>query len=236
MKEAAAIILSVLLFCLCIFGVIRKAERNIISVISEASDEFPDKLFIIDAGHGGEDGGAVAFDSTEEKAINLEISRKLSLLFDIFGINHISIRTEDISVGDTSLETIRKRKVSDIMRRYEIINSYENSVLISIHQNMFSVEKYSGTQVFYAPEDEDSARLAQIIQNTVRENLQQDNNRKIKAADKSIYLLYNAKRPSVLIECGFLSNMNELDLLKNDSYQLKLAYFLSKAITEFLIT
>ena len=101
---------------------------------------------------------------------------------------------------------------------------------------MFSVEKYSGTQVFYAPEDEDSARLAQIIQNTVRENLQHDNTRKTKAADKSIYLLYNAKRPSVMIECGFLSNMNELELLKNESYQLKLAYFFSKAITEFLIT
>lgn len=236
MKDSAAIILSVLLFCTCIFGIVKKTEKNIVSVIGTESSEYKDYIFILDAGHGGEDGGAVAYDGTLEKDLNLQICNNISLYFDIFGIDYVIIRDGDFSVGDTSLPTIRKRKVSDIHKRYEIINSRENSVLLSIHQNMFSVEKYCGTQVFYDGIYEESEELSKILQFTVKDRLQPENSRKIKKTDQSIYLLYKAKRPSVMVECGFMSNLNELSKLKNTEYQSQLSYVLTKGIIQFLIT
>lgn len=235
MKDSAAIVLSIILFCACIFGIIKQTEKNIMSVIGAEASEYKDYIFILDAGHGGEDGGAVAFDGTLEKDLNLTFCKNISLYFDIFGLDYIMVRDGDFSVGDTSLPTIRQRKVSDIHKRYEIINSYENSILLSIHQNMFSVEKYSGTQVFYDGNFKESEELSKVLQFTVKNCLQPDNNRKIKKTDKSIFLLYEAKRPSVMVECGFLSNINELSKLKNTEYQSQFSYFITKGIIQFLI-
>lgn len=236
MNDFAAIIVSVLLFCVCIFAVVKQTERNIISVIGAESSDYKENIFILDAGHGGEDGGAVAYDGTLEKDLNLTMCNNISLYFDIFGIDYVIIRDGDYSVGDTSLETIRKRKASDIYKRFEIINSYENSVLLSIHQNMFSVEKYSGTQVFYDGKFDESEELSKILQFTFKNTLQPDNNRSIKKTDKSIYLLYEAQRPSVMVECGFMSNLSELSQLKDTEYQSQFSYFLTKGIIQYLIT
>lgn len=236
MKDSAVIILSIVLFCTCSFGIIKQTERNIVSVIGAESSGYKDQIFILDAGHGGEDGGAVAYDGTLEKDLNLQMCRNISLYFDLFGINYVIIRDGDYSVGDTSLPTIRQRKVSDIHKRYDIINSYENSVLLSIHQNMFSVEKYSGTQVFFDGKFGESKELSEILQFTVKNRLQPENTRKIKKTDKSIYLLYEANRPSVMVECGFMSNLKELARLKSDDYQSQLAYVITKGIIQFLIT
>ena len=236
MNDFAAIIVSVLLFCVCIFAVVKQTERNIISVIGAESSDYKENIFILDAGHGGEDGGAVAYDGTLEKDLNLTMCNNISLYFDIFGIDYVIIRDGDYSVGDTSLETIRKRKASDIYKRFEIINSYENSVLLSIHQNMFSVEKYSGTQVFYDGKFDESEELSKILQFTFKNTLQPDNNRSIKKTDKSIYLLYEAQRPSVMVECGFMSNLSELSRLKDAEYQSQFSYFLTKGIIQYLIT
>ncbi len=236
MKDAAAIILSVILFCLCILTIIKKTEENIISVIGTEVSEFDRYKFVLDAGHGGEDGGAVAFDGTLEKDLNLSFCNNISLYFDLFGIDYIIIRDSDCSVGDTSLDTIRKRKASDIHKRHEIINSYDNSVLLSIHQNMFSVEKYYGTQIFYDRSFPESESLSKILQFTVKNFLQPENNRKIKKTDDSIFLLYKADRPSVMVECGFMSNFNELSMLKSPEYQSQFSYFITKGIIQFLIS
>ncbi|MBR3767890.1 MAG: N-acetylmuramoyl-L-alanine amidase [Clostridia bacterium] len=236
MKECAVTILSIIVFSVCIFLGINQIEKNISETVNSYNKSQFDNTVILDAGHGGEDGGAVAFDGTLEKDINLEICSAISLFFDIFGINYINIRTEDISVGDTTLETIKERKASDIYKRYDIINTTENSILLSIHQNMFSVEKYSGTQVFYAKSVDSSKNLAQCIQSSVVSSLQNNNKRSIKEGDKSIYLLYNAKRPSVLVECGFMSNMEELALLNNFEYRTKISYFIVSGLLEYLLS
>ena len=204
MKERISIFLVIIIFCSSVFVTMKKTEENIRSVISIQASDYSDKLIILDAGHGGEDGGAVAFDGTVEKDLNLMFTENIALYFDIFGISYIKVRDSDISVGDTSLVTIRERKISDIHTRYSLIISYENSVLLSIHQNMYSVEKYSGTQVFYSSGVSDSEIIAGIIQRRIHTSLQPENTRKIKESDKSIYLLYNAQRPSVMVECGFL--------------------------------
>lgn len=235
MKESAAIIISVIFFSLATFLLCNKIETNVKSVVS-LINESNDCIIILDAGHGGEDGGCVAYDNTLEKDINLRISENIALYFDLFGYNYRQIRTEDISIGDINLPTIRERKISDIKNRFQIINSYPDSILLSIHQNMYSVEKYYGTQVFYAGSVPESNLIAQHIQSSVTKSLQPENSRQIKSADENIYLLDKAIKPSVMVECGFLSNFAELEKLKTSEYQSQISYFIFKGLNNYCNT
>lgn len=231
MKDKLLILVPFLIFCLAIRFCIYETEKNIIEAVAQYDNNY-NYIIILDAGHGGEDSGAVGFDGTLEKDINLQICRKIALFFDLFGITYEMTRTDDGALGDTELSTIRARKASDIHKRFEIINSYNNSVLLSIHQNFYPVEKYTGMQVFFA-ESEKSDMLAQRIQNRIVNDLQQDNKRAVKKTNNDIYLLYNAKRPSVMVECGFMSNPNELFNLKDNCYQQKLSYLITRGVIEF---
>ncbi len=188
---------------------------------------------IIDAGHGGVDGGSVGIDGTVEKEINLSIALKLRDVLELYGFETVMIRDEDKSIHNDDADTIREKKVSDLHNRLNIINSTENCISVSIHQNYFEQSKYSGTQVFYSTNNENSEILAQIIQQTVVDTLQNDNNRQIKRADKTLYLLHNSEKPSVMIECGFLSNANELALLKTEEYQQKMALSIVNGILKY---
>lgn len=175
---------------------------------------------IIDAGHGGEDGGAVNDNNVVEKDLNLQISVKLADMLTLFGYKTEQIRTEDKSVY-TQGENVRQRKVSDMKNRLSVFNSNPENVVISIHQNKFTESKYSGTQVFYSPNNPQSADLAESIRQSVKTMLQPDNERECKKADKSIYLLKNATVPAVICECGFISNESECAKLQDDTYQQK---------------
>ncbi len=173
---------------------------------------------LIDPGHGGEDGGAVADDGTLEKNINLAISLNLRDMLWICGYDVMMTRDTDISIHDASATTIRDKKHSDMRNRLEL---YEKSaVILSIHQNRFSVPKYKGAQVFYSKASE---HLAKSIQASIVTHLQPDNNRQVKAATDGIFLLYHTTRPAVLVECGFLSNPQECDDLNKQPYRQQLA-------------
>lgn len=189
---------------------------------------------VLDAGHGGEDGGAVASDGTNEKDLNLQIANRIALYFDWFGIGYRTVRQDDSLIGDNSLPTIRERKVSDIRRRMELVNDTPNAVLLSIHQNFYVSPRYSGTQVFYAKDAPGSADLAEIIQNSVTSALQPDNTRKIKPTEGTVYLLDKAEKTSVMVECGFLSNPMETEKLKDALYQSQMAYFITAGLCEFI--
>lgn len=232
MKEFLSVISVLIIFSVSVYFLCGEIKDNIAQTVSLLNED-DNYTIILDAGHGGEDGGCVAYDDTLEKDVNLAISEDVALFFDIFGIKYVQIRTEDISVGDNSLKTVKERKTSDILHRYDVVNSYGNSILLSIHQNMYSVEKYKGTQVFYSPNDTASQTLAECIQSSIRTNLQPDNDRKVKASGDSIYLLYKAQRPSVMVECGFFSNMSELEKLKNKTYQCQMAYFITKGLINY---
>ena len=199
-----------------------------------ASVENRGLYIILDAGHGGMDGGTSAADGTKEKEINLSIAKKLNSLLLASGYKTVMLRNDDSLIGDNSLSTIRERKVSDIRKRLEIAESYPDSVLISIHQNYYSVPKYSGAQVFYSTNSPESKILAQSVQQSVVEELQPDNNRKIKPVGSNIYLLYNCTIPAIMVECGFLSNINEAEKLKTDSYQTQMALSIMQGITDYL--
>lgn len=187
---------------------------------------------VIDAGHGGEDGGAVSDDGVLEKDLNLKISRNLSEILRFFGYEVSETRTEDISVF-TDGDTVRERKVSDMKNRLSVFNSSEKNIVISIHQNKFTQSKYYGTQIFYSPNDERSSLLAESIKSTVTTLLQPDNTRECKKSDNSIYLLKNAKVPAVIVECGFISNYEECQKLNSSEYQKQMAYSISLGFLDF---
>lgn len=190
---------------------------------SENSVSTNSRTVIIDAGHGGEDGGAVNDDNVLEKDINLQISTKLADILTLFGYNVEQIRTEDISVY-TQGENVRQRKVSDMKNRLAIFNSSPDNVVISIHQNKFTDSKYSGAQIFYSPNNPESSELAESIRLSVKTMLQPENERQCKKADKDIYLLKNSTVPAVIAECGFISNKEECAKLQDNTYQQKMAY------------
>lgn len=188
---------------------------------------------IIDAGHGAEDGGAVSNSGLLEKDINLDIALTLEKLFLSGGFEVEMIRRTDSAIYDSSCDTLRSKKVSDIHNRSEICNSDKDNIYISIHQNKFDESKYKGTQVFYSVNDPRSIRLAECIRYSVVSLLQNDNERELKPATSSIYVLDKAQVPAVLVECGFLSNPQEEELLSTDEYKNNMAYSIYLGFLEY---
>lgn len=189
---------------------------------------------LIDPGHGGVDGGAVSADGTAEKHLNLQIAALLQKQLAAFGVTTDMTREEDVSIHDESAKTVREKKVSDIHNRMQMMEERQNCLFVSIHQNKYSDSSLRGTQVFYSPNTAESAVLAGCIQSRVQSLLQPENTRQIKPSGSSIYLLYYAQKPAVLVECGFLSNASELALLKQEAYQQKLVFCIAVGILTYL--
>lgn len=204
---------------LCAFiGVFTGIDRAVAAFAEHAPLE-RNYCVVIDAGHGGVDGGAVSCTGVYESHINLEIALRLEDLMHLIGIDTKMIRTTDISVY-TSGESIAAKKASDLKERVRIVNAIENAVLISIHQNHYSNQRYSGAQMFYAPAD-GSKELAVQLQNAFVKHLDPHNKRKAKKTE-GLYLMEHVEKPSVLVECGFLSNPAEENKLRNEEYQKKI--------------
>lgn len=202
-----------------------------ISAISENISSPLGRIVIIDAGHGGVDGGATSASGVLESKINLEIAEKLNDLLHLLGIHTKMIRTEDISIHSEG-QSIAAKKVSDLKNRIRIVNETENAILISIHQNHFSEAKYKGAQVFYSHFG-DSRQLAEKMQNAIRETINQGNKRQIKKAN-GIYLLQNIQKTGILIECGFISNPEEDHLLCDKTYQENFASVIATTISRYI--
>lgn len=181
-----------------------------------------DGVVLIDPGHGGFDGGTTAEDGTVEKHLNLAIALFLRDLLYISGVPVVMTRDTDTGLEEDSSASIRKRKMSDMANRLAMYEAAD--AVISIHQNYFSQPKYSGTQLFYSQNNENSAALAQEIRCMVVGWTQPQNTRELKAAGESIFLLHRTSTPAVLVECGFLSNPEEREKLKSPAYQQQLAF------------
>ncbi len=221
--------IAVLLFSILIsIGAITKEQT-----LAMPTSAVFQKTVILDAGHGGFDGGAVANDGTLEKDINLEITLKLKQYFLQGGFNVITIRETDTGIEDDPNLSIAKRKVSDMKKRLNIINSNQNATYISIHLNKFTTSAPKGAQVFYSKNLNESKSLAECLQYRISMQLQTDNKRVVKPADKSIYLLNNAQIPAVIVECGFLSNSSDLKNLKSEEYQNKLAFSIYSGFLDY---
>lgn len=225
-----------LLFCasLALFVV---QTMQAFGIVQFHADLFEKKgTVVLDAGHGGEDGGAVGTNGKLEKDINLAIALELEKYLKQNNFDVVMIRSGDYSVGDQSLSTISERKRSDTKNRLRTIEETGECIFISIHQNHFSESKYDGAQVFYSGNREESAALAESIRQNIVSSLQPENHRENKQAEKSIYLLYHCQVPSVLVECGFLSNPAEAEKLSQESYQKSMAAAIYNGLIDYLQT
>ena len=189
------------------------------------AEDVPETVFVIDAGHGGEDGGATV-DGVSEKDINLSVSLKTADLCTLFGYGVRLTRTDDRLLydeyGDLT-DYSGKKKTYDLKNRLRIAEESNAKLFIGIHMNKFPEERYHGLQVWYSPNNEKSSLAAEYIRAYAKTNLDPSNERETKAAGKSIYILNRIKLPAVLVECGFLSNGEERAKLVTPEYQSHLA-------------
>ncbi len=222
-----------------IFVMICSLLFTLSSVLLKNEDEEVDlttkyPVVIIDAGHGGEDGGAIGIDGTLEKNLNLDIAQKLFDTLTQSGIECVMTRTEDTLLYDKNQDYEGRKKALDMQARLAIAERYDNAIFVSIHQNSFPVEKYNGFQAYYSPNDPSSQVLATMTESKVREKLQPSNKRAAKCSDGKIFLLDKLTCPAVLLECGFITNAEECARLGTEEYRTQLAYTLSDAIIAFL--
>ena len=196
-------------------------EGEIVSASSQNIME--NYVILLDAGHGGEDGGAIGVGGIIEKDINLSITLKTAEFLEFLGYDVEFTRKTDKMTCDEGLKTQREKKVSDIKNRLEQIEKSPCLCSISIHQNIFGGNAL-GAQVFYGGNNPESKLLAESIQSGISSMLQPENKRVIKQAGKDIYILYHSEKPSVLVECGFISNNEEAALLTDSEYQNKMAF------------
>ena len=190
-----------------------------------------EKTLIIDAGHGGFDGGAIAVNGVKESDINLAVARRLHALAGLYGIHTVMTRIDDSRRTDI----LSYSEHEDLVHRAEIINAVPNGVLISIHQNYYPTTQPFGAQVLYAA-DEQSRRLGRLTQSNLVSFLQPENRRLAEPASPGLYLTANVTCPAILVECGFLSNYNEMEKLMDASYQTALATVLMASFLQFLPT
>lgn len=203
---------------------------NTISVYSERAPIKDRSCVIIDAGHGGVDGGATSCTGVLESEINLQIALRLEDIMHLLGYKTVMIRTTDRSIH-TQGDSIAQKKISDLKERVRIVNNTQNCTLISLHQNYFYDSKYFGPQVFYAGNAESRA-FADQMQNALNTALCPKSNRQKKSAN-GIYLMEHIQSTGILIECGFLSNPSEEAKLLNPAYQKELSCVIGSEFSKF---
>ena len=216
------------------YSAIRISENYSADPVSVTQELTPDA--VIDPGHGGEDGGASSGDFLE-KHINLDIALTLSDIFTLFGYDVMMTRTEDKLLYDyyDDLEDYTgKKKTYDLKNRLRIAEESGAALFIGIHQNQFPKEQYKGLQVYYSPNTNASETAAALIQSYAKKYLMPDNEREIKRANQSIYILKRITLPAVLVECGFMSNQNELQLLSTKEYRNRLAAVIFASSAEYM--
>ena len=227
-------VLQLTAFAVAIFGILFSCislnKKLYTSVLSTAVQN--KAVVILDAGHGGIDGGA-SVNGVKESDINLSIAQKSRDFLTFMGYRVIMTRDGDYSIHDSAASTIRAQKRSDLKNRLDIMRSMPEAVCVSIHLNRFGQSYVHGAQVFYGP-TAGSRELAQQIQDNIAVHLQTDNERKIKKADSALYILINNEiTPAVMVECGFLSNPADAENLQNEDYQKMIAYLLGYSLIQY---
>lgn len=222
--------LMAMIFGLCVMFI--SSTTHYTEAVNASRLPIRNKVIMIDPGHGGIDPGAVGRTGVLEDEINLKIAFKLRRLIEQFGGVGLMIREDDSGLYSEGKSRIRDMKNEDLRERHRIINESGADILISIHLNFFPQSQYYGAQCFYNKGDEEGKKLAELIQAELIDVIKNNNTRKAKSID-SVYILKNNKMPSVLIECGFLSNHEEERLLQNDNYQEKLAWAIFMGVMKY---
>ena len=224
----------IIILVLCVISSVGIITEKTVSVNSDTVVNR--QIIILDAGHGGFDGGAVSDDGTVEKNINLNISLKLAQMLKLNGFDVVMTREEDVATDTVDSEKIALRKKSDLENRLLLMEKYPQAVYISVHLNKFTTTAASGAQVFYTKNFEEAARLGLCVQQNIASLLQPTNKRVIKQGTSATYLLHNAKVPAIIVECGFLSNTAELKKLKDTEYQSQMAFAILCGVLKYYET
>ncbi len=198
---------------------------------TDVSPDMPPPLtVIVDAGHGGEDGGAVSASGIVEKELNLDVAMRLAAYLEAEGVRVITTRTTDTLLYDRNVDYRGRKKALDLAARRRIAEENPNAIFVSIHMNSYPQAQYKGLQVWYSTNNPRSCEIAESIQHMVASQLQPENERSVKAATSAIYLLRHISSPAVLVECGFLSNPEEAAALATEEYRDRLAFLIARAI------
>lgn len=206
------------------------------NVLKSSTTPISGKVIVIDAGHGTPDSGATGYSGTREKDVNLALSKSLGNLLQQSGVHVIYTRENDGTIADNLDTTIRNIKLQDMKKRRHIRDESKADMFISIHMNIYSDPKVKGAQVFYKEDNKESKLLANLIQENICRTVDTSNKRQAKNSKNDIYLLNDSKIPSVLVECGFLSNPGEEKKLLSKSYQDKMAYAIYSGILKYFTT
>lgn len=200
--------------------------------IETVSTPVTNKVIIVDAGHGTPDEGAESLNGITEAEINLKIALKLQNLLEQSGCTVILTRSDENEIYDVGSDSIREKKISDAKNRVKIGNESSADIFVSIHLNKIPEQQYYGWQTFYKKGNEESKLLATEIQNNLNDAIQKENKR-IPAMLNSVYIMKNVEIPITIVECGFLSNPEEEELLQTDEYQNKLAWGIYNGINNY---
>lgn len=217
------LVFVVVLFLSFIPVIIGKYQRQM------PNERYHDLTIILDAGHGGKDGGASSASGIVEEDIVLTVTQKVEAHLRLQGINVVLTRDGDY---DLASPEAKKRKVEDLNKRVEIINSEDNAIAISIHANSVTDSKWKGAQTFYHPKQIENKKLANAIMNSMQSHMD-GTNREAKAIS-NLFILKNSTVPTALVEIGFLSNIDEANRLNNESYQDQVAYAIYEGILYYL--
>ncbi len=236
-KPACSLPLSFFLLLLCLFLITSlfsylalRTFRSDAPTAAEGGMQF-DRV-VLDAGHGGEDGGAVSARGYTEKDLNLALTLCLGEQLEAMGVEVIYTRTEDILLYDRSSNYEGQKKRQDLAARRAVGEAYPDALFVSIHMNAFPMPQYAGVQLWYSPNHPASRSMAEGIQELIRQDLQQSNHRRVKEAGSGIYLLHKLESPALLIECGLLSNEEEAERLNDPDYRRMLSLLMMLAILE----
>lgn len=201
--------------CICLSA--GKGEKQVFLPVDQ-------RVIILDAGHGGWDPGKTGTQGEDEKNINLSVMTKLQQYLEQSGAIVMVTRTTDEALGNG--------KRTDMAERKKIANENNGDILVSIHQNAFPSERAKGAQVFYHKTSEDGKRLAELVQESLRTYVDEENTRQAKQ-NSDYYILRTTEIPAVIVECGFLSNVGEEKLLNQEAYQDQLAWAIYLGILEY---
>ena len=227
MRKKVELILLILLLA----GLVA-VSRNLGEYVSSGKVKLSKKTVVIDPGHGGADPGKIGVNDAKEKDINLQIAMRLKSLLEAQDVEVVMTRTDEGGLYD---ENASNKKVQDMKRRIAIIEEAQPEAVVSIHQNSYHEEYVHGAQVFYYDGSKTGKELAELIQKRFVISVDPENKREAKG-NSSYYLLKKTSRPIVIVECGFLSNQAEAEMLNTSEYQEKAAWAIHMGVLQYLNT
>ncbi|NLP13335.1 MAG: N-acetylmuramoyl-L-alanine amidase CwlD [Clostridium sp.] len=229
-KDKIALIALVFVLTITLISINIGSNFNVI----EATNTNVKGIIVIDAGHGGEDPGAVSdYSGLKEKEVNLTIAKRVKELLEAENYRVIMTREEDVLNYREGTRGYDNKRAQDLMNRKKKIDESGADIAVSIHLNKFSQTQYYGAQVFFPPRSQESKELAETIQQALRENVDPNNKREALVKDNKLIILRNIKVPTVIVECGFLSNRQEEQKLLDNGYQEKLAQAIKEGIVQY---